>query len=404
MMLALPFASILALWAAWKNWRTRPANSIIVIAALIASWWMARSVPLLALTLVPAVAGVSSSKFQVPSSGRQVSSFQFPVSRLLAATVLLTLNAFLICAVFSGAFHRPFPSPIGPTPFGFDDEDRFLALRRLQSDGLPGQIFTDYNSGSLAEYNLWPALRGYVDNRPEAFPGAFWRSEYTPALALGQSWNETRQLRGINAVAVSFAGVKEAYCAELMRRPEWILVHLDAFMGVWVWNSPGNADFLRKKALSDEKLQEYIDALGDRVASIPSLPPWRRQIEADRAVYECYSLICIGQTPLAWPAIWSLHQMYPDYQIVHELMRVSAPRERVNDVKRVMARHARWPLAVKQVLDWGRVLESEGRLDEAGHAYRRGSVFFPLSKSLRDAVKAVDDRRYREQLSRSPAS
>lgn len=398
MMLALPFASALALWSVWTNWKTRPANSIIVLTALAASWQMARSVPLLALTLVPTVAATGTGGVGVMenwSNGRK--NLLSVLHHSITPSLLFLLNTLFLLSILSGSFHRPFPSPIAPMPFGSDDESRYLAVKELQAAGLPGEIFTDYNIGSLAEYNLWPKLRGYVDNRPEAFPGAFWRTEYNAALALGPEWEIIRARRGINTIIVSLTGVKDQYTRELMRRPEWVLVHIDSLLGVWVSNAPAHQDFLRRTAFTTDRLEEFDRSIKDRIAGLEKLPLSRRHIEADRAVYECYALICVGQTPRAWPHIWALHQLYPDYQIVHELMRVSAPAERVEDVKRVMQRRARWPVAAKQALDWGHVLESEGHLAEAHAAYRRARFFFPLSPDLRAAQQRVADALYQHR-------
>lgn len=301
------------------------------------------------------------------------------------------LNLWLILSLLSGSYSRAFPSPIAPTPLGFDDESRYTVLRTLNGQGLRGPVFSDYNIGSLVEYNLYPEL-GYVDNRPEAFPGSFWRAEYLPALALGAEWEKIREARNIHAIVVSLAGVKEQYTQELMRRPEWALVHLDALCGVWLRNAPENRGFIEAHRLDPHRCDRSIAARLDGLAKEPF---WRRAVEADRALYEIYGLVCIGEAARAWPHVWRLHGMYPDYQMVHELMRVTAPPDKVEDVKEVMARRARWPVAAKQVLDWGRVLESENRLDEAGAAYRRGRWFFPLSPDLRSAVERLDDQAYR---------
>jgi hypothetical protein len=48
----------------------------------------------------------------------------------------------------------------------------------------------------------------------------------------------------------------------------------------------------------------------------------------------------------------------------------------------IMAGRARWPLAAKQVLDYGRALEAQGRAAEARAVYLRGHFFFPLSPDL----------------------
>jgi hypothetical protein len=47
-----------------------------------------------------------------------------------------------------------------------------------------------------------------------------------------------------------------------------------------------------------------------------------------------------------------------------------------------MAGRARWPLAAKQVLDYGRALEAQGRAAEARAVYLRGHFFFPLCPDL----------------------
>ena len=111
---------------------------------------------------------------------------------------------------------------------------------------------------------------------------------------------------------------------------------------------------------------------------------WRRQVLADQSVYELYSLACVGEFQRLWPTLWKLHRQYPDYQLLYDLLRLSAPPDAVEAVEEIMARDARWPLAAKQVLDWGLVLESEGRMDEARAVYRRGRLFFPLNPDLKE--------------------
>ena len=55
-----------------------------------------------------------------------------------------------------------------------------------------------------------------------------------------------------------------------------------------------------------------------------------------------------------------------------------------------MARRARWPVAAKQVTDWGRLMEADGQLERAKAVYRRGRWFFPLSKPIAAAAGRLD--------------
>ncbi len=380
MLLALPLLSLCALWVFWRASRLRHnlkagqiAEVLILLTALIAAWCMARSAPLLALTLLPPLGfgvGVGMTK-----------SIRRGGLRGAGVMVVIALNLWLALAVVGGSYSRIFPSPIGPTPFGFDDESRYLALRRLRADGLPAPVFSDYNYGSLVEYNIYPEP-GYVDNRPEAFPTAFWQQEYQPALALGAVWEDVITRRGIQTVAVSIAGVKEHFIRTLLADSRWQLVHLDFFSAIFVRNTPANQDFLRRHAFGQKQVEQFARQTAQCIRKLSSESLWRRQVLADQIVYEIYGLICLEAYDLAWPLVWDMHRRYPDYQLVHELMRVSAPPQAVLAVMDILARRARWPLAAKQVLDWGAVLEAQGRTNEARAVYRRGQYFFPLCPNL----------------------
>lgn len=416
MLLALPFLSMLALLVFWRTligrlghpdgYRGRPApftagqiaSVFILLTALIAAWLMARSAPLLALTILPALGfcverrrnELTLEKHSNPPPDQiclhphfiKCDNIFFGGSlRSVAILLVSLLNLWLTFSVLEGSYSRVFPSPIGPTPFGLDDESRYLELRRLRKDGLPGKIFSDYNSGSLVEYNIYPEL-GYVDNRPEAFPATFWQEEYLPALSLSTVWEEVVARRGIQTVAVSLAGVKEHFIRALLSDPRWQLVHLDFFFAVFTRNTPQNQDFLRRHVFQPEHSAQLAGQIAERIGALSRTSLWRRQVLADQIIYELYALICLGESDLAWPLVLAMHLRYTDYQLIHELMRVSAPPEAGQAVMEVMARRARWPLAVKQVLDYGAALEAQGRGNEARAVYRRGKFFFPLSPSL----------------------
>ena len=383
MLIALPILSVLALAALAAVIRRtgrdgpepwRAANYLILLAAALAAWRMARSAPLLALAALPVV-GEWARRRAAPAPWR-------------AAGVALTaaLGLWLAVGVIGGGYARRFPSPIAPTPFGLDTEERYMALRKLREDGLPGRVFSDYNIGSLVEYNIYPEP-GYVDNRPEAFPVSFWNDEYLPVLSLGEEWERVRRERGIQTVAVSLPGVSDGYVRAMMSRPEWRLVHLDFLFAVWVLATEDNEPFMNRHLFTLRRLEDYAARIASAVRALPARPAWRRQVEAEQIVYELYSLACVNEFQRLWPMLWALHRQYPDYQLLHELLRISAPPESSEAVRQVMARRARWPLAAKQVLDWGAVLESDGRLEDARAVYRRGRWFFPLNPELRQRAR-----------------
>ena len=304
----------------------------------------------------------------------------------LAATLLLLL--FLAGTVLNGSYSRIFPSPIGPTPFGLDDESRYLALRDLQAQGLPGPVFNDYNIGSLVEYNLHPQP-AYTDNRPEAFPLAFWQDEYIPALNDLGRWHALLESRNIQTVIVSLTGVKEGFTRMMMHDPRWQLVHLDFFCAVWVRKSVDNAPFLDRHTYTYGDLHAYRDQIARRILALDRQPFWRRQVLANQIVFELYSLICIDQPALAWPLLLQMHLRYPDEQALHELFPACAPPEAEPALFDIRKRAARFPLSAKQVADYAQSCLAHDRPADAARALRKGRLFFPLNPVLRDLAGRV---------------
>lgn len=404
MLLALPFMSALAVaacvrmaWNAFGAGRAGPgavcgelagrvvaacgcrdgfrlADLIITVAALAAAWFMARSAPLLGLAALPAV----GSAWRTGDGGGRSRGFGGPA----AAVAAVLLNIWLAVAVLDGAYFRVFPSPISPQPMGFDDESRFLRLRDLARQGLKGPVFTDYNIGSLVEYNLYPQL-AYVDNRPEAFPASFWRMEYEPALRLDREWESVRAMRGFNSVIVSLVGVGAPFIGEMARRPEWVLAHLDEICAVFVLDHERNAAFISGHAKGEENVAAWIRETSEDLSRLRGQPFHRRQAGADRLLFRLYGLFCIGERERIWPLVKQLHLLYPDFQQARELLYASAPDSEMDLILGAMRRAARLPVSAKESGDYIRLLESLGRSAEAERERRRARFFFPFNPAFR---------------------
>lgn len=406
MLLALPVLSIITLAASIyeliqlkKNFKpdqlhtVRTANLAIAVAALIASWMMARNTPLLAICALPVVANTIN---QLPEMKLKNTIFNKGIP-VCIYSLLGVISLVMISSVVTGTFYRVFPSPIGPTPFGFDpDPERWNSISKLSAELKaknidPGQIFTDYNIGSLVEYQLFP-VKGYVDNRPEAFPGSFWKNEYYPAFSLDRSWQETCNKRNINLIIVSLYGVHSSFIRELTNRPQWALVHLDENCAVWIRNNPANQTINKKFHFRKPQIQKYEREISERFLKLPEMPWYYRQVAADILVFRLYAMICIGEEKRAWPYIRQLYLLYPDYQAVHELMRVSAPAEVVPEIEQIYSARAKWPLSAKQVSDWANHLQAKGNTKRALMTVKRGRLFFPLSPILKDMEKDLNKK------------
>jgi hypothetical protein len=300
----------------------------------------------------------------------------------VAITLVFILNLLLIYSVIEGKYSRIFPSPIAPTPFGLDNDENYLRIKKLfNTYGIKGPVFTDFNIGSLVEYELYPEP-GFVDNRPEAFPSEFWISEYFPALELGNRWEELSEKRNINTIIVSPTGVGESYLRELMARPAWVLIYLDELTAVFVKNSNLNKNVIEKLAFDKTKTYDYLKDIEIELAELPTLPFWKRGVASHRLIYKIFSIYAIGKGDLILPFLWKIHQIYPDYQVVHEILRVTATKSDRIRIDSILESRARWPLAAREVYYWGEILNERGEKERARKVFERGRLFFPLSKEI----------------------
>jgi hypothetical protein len=250
-------------------------------------------------------------------------------------------------------------------------------------------VFNDYNIGSLVEYQLYPE-KAYCDNRPEAFPETFWKNEYEPALKLGPQWREISKLRSINAIIVSTTGVKENFTRTLMGNPGWTLVHLDEFCGVWVRTGRINGKIIADCTFNEKRIAGYARKISEELLALQDLPWYRRQVATDSILLRLYGLICIGREELAWPYIFQMHLIYPDYDMLYELIKVSAPPDIMPEIERFFAGRAKWPLSSGQVTAWADHLIAKGRNDDAKKVLLRGRIFFPFSRSIKERLQAME--------------
>ena len=263
MLLALPALTLICLYAMINTFR-QPLHTlaitrlIIATAALVSTWMMARSAPLLALTLPPLLGGILLHSRPTPIR-----------VNIIAQTLVVLAQLVLMYSVLEGSYYRIFPSPIGPTPFGLDDESRYMALAHLQERGLPAPVFCDYNIGSLVEYNLYPES-SYVDNRPEAFPATFWQNEYLPSLALAERWRQTVAERDIKTVIVSLTGVGAGFVSTLTQDPDWQLVHIDFLCAVWIRMDVLPSQDIPAYTFGD--LEHYQAAIERGISQLDNLP------------------------------------------------------------------------------------------------------------------------------------
>jgi len=393
MLISIPIMAVITVFASislgFKNMKDRTflytGSIIIALTAAFAAQKMIRSAPLLALTGIVIIAMAP-----IPDIRNQK-------IKIFTSIIVLFFNILICYSIIEGSYFRMFPNPMKPQSRGFSDETRFNRLREIdQKYGIPENIFNDYN-GSLIEYQLYPK-KSYADNRPEAFPGEFWRAECHPAFRLEKEWGMVVKKRNIQTVIASITGVSQIFIRELVKSPDWVLIHLDDLHAVFVKNEPKNSKIIQALAFTQQRIEAHVRHISELLMNIPKVPWYKRQVEVSNLSFYMHGVNVIGQEDLMWPYIYQFYKLYPDFESVHEMMAVSAPPHAIPEMETIISEKALWPLSVHKVMTWGNHLIATERREEAIQLYKRARFFFPFANELRNAIFQIKDEIYKEKV------
>ena len=363
------------------------ATIIIALTSVFAAQKMIRSNTLLSLTGI-----IIISCAPIPDIKRYK-------LKITTACILLLFNFVLCYSIVEGSYFRIFPNPMKPQARGFADEKRFNRLIEIDKKyGIPENIFNDYN-GSLIEYQLYPK-KAYADNRPEAFPGEFWRAECHPAFKLRKEFDIVVEKRNIQTVIASITAVSQIFIRELVASPKWVLIHLDDLHVVFVKNVPQNSRIIKELAFTKERIEKHVRYISELLINLPNVPWYKRQVAVSDLSFFMHGVNVIGEEKLMWPYIYQFYKLYPDFEAVHEMMTVSTPPSEMPELELIIRKHAKWPLSVHKVMVWANHLIATNRSDEALKVYKRAKLFFPFSNELQTCIDHIKDKKYFETILR----
>ncbi len=180
----------------------------------------------------------------------------------------------------------------------------------FKDNNLQGPIFNDYDSGSYLIYYLYPKEKVFVDNRPEAYSGEFWKSNYEPLIQDEAYWQENLPKYNFNVIFFYRydAGPKIAdFFYRRLIDPEWALVYVDNYAVIYLRNVPANKDIIEKWKITPENAQvrmSYLLESGDYEGMVGA---------ADN-----FNLV--GRTDLAREAFWRVVTRWPERGKVWKVM------------------------------------------------------------------------------------
>lgn len=220
----------LLLVAGWVRRRPLPLPEVLLVTASgVMAWLAIRNFTLFGLLALPAAARA----WQVVGHG--VGRYLEPDQRR-AAVVLAAAGAvlFVYFQQFEAIAAQRRVLGVGLAP-GVAGAARFLLAH-----GLSGPVLNNYDNGGYLIYYLFPAERVFVDNRPEAYPAAFFEQVYIPLQQEERVWHEQLARYNFQLVVWSHRDLTnwgQEFLAARLEDPDWRLVYADAYQVVLVRNT-----------------------------------------------------------------------------------------------------------------------------------------------------------------------
>ncbi len=121
--------------------------------------------------------------------------------------------------------------------------------------GIKGPIFNNYDIGGYLIYSLFPAEKVFVDNRPEAYPPAFFQKTYIPMQEDARVWNEKSKEYGFNAIVFGYHDATpwaKLFLRRIIDDPSWAPVYFDKYALILVRRTFENQKIIEKYELSQK--------------------------------------------------------------------------------------------------------------------------------------------------------
>ena len=120
-------------------------------------------------------------------------------------------------------------APRGPRGIGLKEGVQGSAEFFLK-ERISGPILNNYDIGGYLIYALYPKRRVFVDNRPEAYPAAFFRGTYVPLQEKEERWQEEQKRHGFNCIFFyrhDLTPWAQDFLVRRVQDPAWAPVYVD---------------------------------------------------------------------------------------------------------------------------------------------------------------------------------
>ncbi|MBI2990005.1 MAG: hypothetical protein HYY51_02325 [Candidatus Magasanikbacteria bacterium] len=205
------------------------------------AWNMIRNISMYALVAIPTLSmGVYAFGL------RYFKNKSFGTGAKLAVSILVILSTLLI--------HKErIPAAWQAWGYGLASKSQ-EAGTFLRQNNIQGPLFNDFSSGGYVIFNLYPNIRPFVDNRPEAYPAEFFTDTYLPLRSDEEIWGKTQKQYGFNVLLLEFPKDPEPilFLIHRVNDPDWVPVFVNNYHVIFVRNNEQNADIIKQFEISKD--------------------------------------------------------------------------------------------------------------------------------------------------------
>src|SRR5262245_1463345 len=197
--------------------------------------------------------------FVLPLAAFNLKNFFGEKDKANSAPSILKVSAALIGIAFVLIIIKPayfVSSNRGRVGIGLEEANG-AAAEFLRKEKIQGPIFNNFDVAGYLVYSLYPEQRVFVDNRPEAYPAAFFTDVYFPMQSDEAKWSTASRDYGFNVIVFNHRERSVRGEQFIIRRaldPKWAPVYLDKAIIILAKRDGPNQAVIAKYELPKEKV------------------------------------------------------------------------------------------------------------------------------------------------------
>jgi hypothetical protein len=128
----------------------------------------------------------------------------------------------------------------------------------FKENKLSGPICNNYDIGSYLIFHLYPGEKVFVDNRPEAYPDAFFKEVYVPMQEDNEVWKRVMEQYDFNVIYFYLGDATnwgQEFLVKRVKDPEWAPVFADEYAIIFLKRNEKNKDLISRFEISQERFR-----------------------------------------------------------------------------------------------------------------------------------------------------